>query len=111
MSLQALDAALKTVLPGSVFHFQAHKPTGNYIVWAEDGQADAVHGNNRMQEQALTGTTDYFTRTKFDPDVQRIQKAMSDSKISWKLESIQKEDDTGYIHYEWVWQIAVNPHG
>lgn len=111
MTLQNLDAALKTVLPGAVFHFEAHKQTDKYIKWAEDGQADAVNGGNRMQAQTMTGTVDYFTRTEFDPDVQRIQKAMSDAKIPWKLESIQKEDDTGYIHYEWVWQISVNPHG
>ena len=110
MTLQGLDTALKTVLP-AVFHYEAHKQTGPYIKWAEDGQADAVHGNNRMQTQAMTGTVDYFTKTEHDPNVQKIQKAMSDAKIPWRLESIQKEDETGYIHHEWTWEITVNPDG
>lgn len=103
--------ALLTVTQ-KVYHFSPPKDaTGSYIVWAEDGQASAKHGNNRMQEQALTGTVDYYTKIEYDPVVQQIQKAMSDAGIPWRLESIQKEDATGYIHYEWVFEMVVDPHG
>ena len=57
-------------------------------------------------ERALTGTIDYFTKTENDPVVQQIEDALdSDDGISWYLNSVQYEQDTGYIHYEWVWEV------
>ena len=106
-----LRDALLTVTSNTHHYGPPEDVTGNYIVWAEDGQADAVHADNRMQEQTLTGTADYFTKDEYDPNVQKIQKAMSDAGISWRLESVQHEDDTGYTHHEWVWEMAVDPHG
>lgn len=111
MTLLNLRDALLTVT-NKAYHYEPPEGTsGSYIVWAEDGQADAVHGDNRMQTQALTGTVDYFTKTEYDANVQKIQKALSDAKIPWRLESVQYEDETGYIHHEFVWQIEVDPHG
>ena len=110
MGLDTIQTALLTVgVP--VSHYNAVEQPDKYIVWAEDGQADAVHGDNRMQTLALTGTVDYFTKTEYDANVQKIQKALSDAKIPWRLNSVQYEDETGYIHHEWVWQIGVDPHG
>lgn len=110
MGLDTIQTALLTVgVP--VSHYNAVEQPDKYIVWAEDGQADAVHGDNRMQTQALTGTVDYFTKVEYDANVQKIQKALSDAKIPWRLNSVQYEDETGYIHHEFVWEIAVNPYG
>jgi hypothetical protein len=110
MQLNDIATALLTVT-NNVGHYEAFQKADKYIVWAEDGQADAVHGNNRMQSQTMTGTVDYFTLTENDPNVQKIQKAMSDAGIPWRLNSVQKEDNPSYIHFEWVWEITVDPHG
>lgn len=104
MTLLDLGYALMTVgVP--VYHLEAHEQTDQYIVYAEDGQADSLWADGKMQEQAIQGTVDYFTRKEFDKNVKKIQKAFNDAGISWRLNSIQYEDDTRLTHYEWVWEI------
>ena len=58
-----------------------------------------------MSEQAIEGTIDYFTRTEYDPNFEKIQEVLSEAEISYRLNSVQYEDETGYIHYEWVFQV------
>lgn len=105
MKLTDLRDLLLTVGP-PVFHFFATGQTGNYIVWAEDGEAGAVHTDNQKAEQVIQGTIDYFTKTEFDPAVDQIQEKLNSVDIAWRLNSIQHEQDTGYIHYEWVFEVV-----
>lgn len=98
------DALL--VLPVPVSHYNAHKKPDKYIVWAEDTETDSGHGDNRKTIQVIQGTLDYFTKTEFDPIFNQVQDVLNSMDIAWKLNSIQYEDDTSYIHYEWVWQVV-----
>jgi len=105
MTLQDLRDLLLTIGP-PVFHYFATGQTGSYIVWAEDGEGDAVHADGQKVERALTGTIDYFTKTEDDPVVQQIEDALgTDDSLAWQLNSVQYEQDTGYIHYEWAFEI------
>jgi hypothetical protein len=105
MTLQSLKTLLLAIGP-PVFRYFATGQTGPYIVWAEDGEGDTVHADGQKVERALTGTIDYFTKTENDPVVQQIEDALdSDDGISWYLNSVQYEQDTGYIHFEWVWEV------
>ena len=105
MTLNNLKDLLLTIgLP--VFRYFATGQTGPYIVWAEDGEGDTVHADGRKVERAITGTIDYFTKTEDDPVVQQIEDALdTDDSLAWQLNSVQYEQDTGYIHYEWVFEI------
>jgi len=105
MVLTDIRAALLTVT-SKVHHFDATGATGNYIVWAEDGQSESVWADGKMQEQALTGTIDYFTKIEYDPNFKNIQEALNGIGISYSLNSIQFEPTTKYIHYEWVFEIG-----
>ena len=58
-----------------------------------------------MREQAITGTIDYFTKTEYDPAFTAIQAALTTLGISYRLNSVQYEVDTKYLHYEWVWEM------
>lgn len=107
MSLVKLRDALLSITP-NVHHYEAHKAKGNYIVWAEDGQGSAGYADNRMILQGIQGTIDYFTNDEFDPVFDQIQAALNALGMSWRLNSIQYEKDTGYIHYEWVWEMVSN---
>ena len=98
------NALLSVGVPVSRY-FASQQPN-QYIVWAEDGQADSLQADNAMVAQALTGTADYFTKTEDDPNFHKIQKALNASGVAWRLASIQHEDETGYIHYEWVWEVT-----
>lgn len=105
MTLIDIKNALLTVT-SNARHFDATGMTGNYIVWAEDGQADSVWADGQMKEQATTGTIDYYTKVEYDPNFQKIQDALGEIGISYRLNSIQYEILTKYIHTEWVWEVV-----
>jgi len=103
-----LLADIKTTLLTVTSNVRKFDGTGMvcpYIVWSEDGQDNSVWANNRMQAQAITGTIDYFTLTDNDPNCKKIQDALNDAGIAFRLESVQYEVDTKKIHHEWVWSI------
>lgn len=104
MVLSELKTALLTVTQ-KVYHFDASGATGNYIVWAEDGASEVLWADDRMKNQTLTGTIDYFTKTEYDSTFGTIQAALDTLGISYRLNSIQFEEDTKYIHYEWTWEM------
>lgn len=103
MTFVTLKNALLTVTQKCYHYTPPQNVTGSYIVWAEDGQADSVWADDEMQEQAIEGTIDYYTQTENDPNIDAIQGAIN-GICSWRLNSVQREDDTGYIHHEWVWR-------
>lgn len=94
----------------NVGHYQAMEKTDRYIVWAEDSEGDSVEGDNQKTNQSIQGTIDYFTRQEFDKNVDKIQVALTAACISFYLNSVQlesrDESGAGYIHYEWVWEVA-----
>ena len=78
-------------------------PEGDYGVYAEDGANDLI-ANGRHTERILQGTVDYFTRDDSGAPKTAIETALDGAGIAWYLNSVQLESDTGYIHYEWVWE-------
>ena len=113
-SMQNNLIALKNILltvrnasgnPVPVYHYL--RPVNvqkDYIVWAEDSEDESFEANNAKQEQQIHCTVDYFTQTEFDPAVDSIQEALNGDGIGFRLNSVQYEDDTKLIHYEWeVW--------
>lgn len=101
--LDMIRDALLTVTD-NVSHYEAFKKTDRYIVWAEDG-AHSQYGDGGMVEQVITGTIDLFTKQENDPYFDAIQSALNSIDIAWSLNSIQYEDGTGYVHYEWAWEV------
>lgn len=79
-------------------------PEGDYGVWAEDGAND-LEADNVHAEKSTEGTIDYFTRDDSGTPQRNIEAALDCGYIAWYLNSIQFENDTGFIHYEWVYQI------
>lgn len=105
--IEAIDKIRLALLSvtDKVYHYKAEKQKGSYIVYAEDTQGSASWADNKCTYQTLQGTVDYFTHEEDDPKAEEIQKALATGDIYWYLNSIQYEDDTGYIHYEWVWEV------
>ena len=104
--LEQLEAALKsTGLP--VAHFGWSKaPEGDYIVYAEDGANDLLAGNHHA-ERAIEGTVDLFTRDDSGASQKAVEVALESLwSLAWSLNSAQLEDDTGYIHVEWVFEAV-----
>lgn len=75
-----------------------------YFVWQEEGSndliADGIHA-----EQAVTGSTDLFSRKEFDPWKEQFEEELDRAGIAWGLNSVQYEPETGYWHWEWVWEV------
>ena len=106
MTLQDLKDILLKIGP-PVFHYFVENQKGNYIVWAEDGEAVSLNADGQKVERVITGTIDYFTKDENDPVVEQIQEALNIlDDFTLSLNSIQYEEDTGYIHYEWAWEMV-----
>ena len=96
--------AVHTAVTNQVSHAQRMK-SSRYFVWQEDGTNDFEAGNIHA-EQAVTGTTDLFTKQEFDPWKEDFEQSLNQNGLAWYLNSVQYEDDTGFWHYEWVWEVA-----
>lgn len=104
MSLQDLKSAL-TETVDNVWRYRAPANASvPYAVWAEDSRNDFT-ADGRHVEISWQGTIDYFTRVEDDPAIDDIEDMLTDLDLTWYLNSVQYEEETGVIHYEWVWNI------
>ncbi len=103
-SVDIIRNALLTVTD-KVYRYPTEGEKGNYIVWAEEGQSGGVWADDKCEQQTIRGTADYFTRIEDDETVGKIQAALNDCGAVWRLNCVQHEQDTGYIHFEWVWEV------
>lgn len=109
MTLQKKLKTFRDTLTGlkvSVFHYRRRKMQPPFAVWQEDGEGDSLHTGNRKTEQVITGTLDYFTQTEYDDVIDQIQDALNATCTAWRLESVQYEEETNMIHYEWAWELG-----
>lgn len=98
--------ACHTAVTDAVSHC-ARMKSDRYFVWQEDSRNDLVAGD-RHAEKAVEGTTDLYTKQEFDPWADEFEAALdADGCISWRLNSYQYEEETGFHHYEWIWQIPM----
>lgn len=109
MSLQnklyQMGVAFASVVQNS-HHYWRPVTEAPCLIWAENGEASAFHGNNKKTEQAIAGTCDFFTKTEFDPLVDAIQDKLNSMEgVAWRLASVSYEEDTTFIHYEWEWEV------
>lgn len=100
------DALASTGLPFAHYAWasNAKERKTDHGVWAEDG-ANELYADDIHAEKAIQGTIDYFTRDDSGAPQTTIEAALNNGKIAWYLNSIQFEDDTGFIHYEWVFEV------
>lgn len=107
-SLQTILNSLYTPfleLDCTVSHYKrTAKPP--FVVWAEDGEDTSFNSNNRKTEQQLTGIVDLFTLTEFDELADDIQEILNGEGVGWNLESVQYEDETNLIHFQWRWWVV-----
>lgn len=104
-NLNKLKEALKTVT-NHVYHYQKNGPDSEqYLVWSEEYTRNS-YAKDEVIHQVIVGTIDFFTKIEFDPMVSEIEKALKSASICYRMNSIQNEDETGFIHYEWVFEIG-----
>ena len=102
--LAPLKAALLTVTD-KVYHYEGLKEDDKYIVWAEDGD-NSLNSDNIMTAQAIQGTIDYFTSEEYDENIDKIQTALNNARISFYLNSQLYDDETKKMQYQWVFEVT-----
>lgn len=79
----------------------------SFIVWQEAGEAGSFSSGNKKDGQQVTGTIDCFTQEEYDPLLDEVQDALNRAEnVGWALISVQYEDGTDMIHYEWEFNIG-----
>lgn len=113
MSLQSRLQDLYTELSGvcGCYHYFAPSSAQPpYIVWAEDAEDTSFDADNRKVRQAVSGYVDYFTKTEFDQNFDRIQSTLDGFEgLSWSWDATQygdpTRDDDNLIHHTWSWRM------
>ena len=103
--LEPLSAALAALTERCYHYYAMPGTTPPYIVWMEDGANDLT-ADNVHAERCYEGTIDLFTKTEGDDLIQAVPSALEGIGAAYYLNSVQYEEDTGLIHYEWVWQYG-----
>lgn len=93
-----------------VYHYWRPNMTAPFVVWAEDGEDGALDTNDRKEEQTIAGYVDYYTKLEFDERVDAIQAIFYELQgtlpFGWRLDSVQYEEDSNLIHFQWLWVIG-----
>lgn len=103
--LEALKQALSALTEQTYHYYVAPGTPPPYIVWAEDSDNDLA-ANNIHAERCYEGTVDLFTRDEGDTLISAIPAALESIEAAYYLNSVQYEEETGLIHFEWVWQVT-----
>lgn len=94
--------ALTPLLPGHVYHYWANgEHSQKYICFMENAEANAQWSDYGRTLRTLNGTVDLFTKQEYDPLFNAVEDALIGIGCALKLNSVQFEHETGYIHYEW----------
>lgn len=76
-----------------------------YIIYGIDGDNNLFAGNRRG-EIAQSGYIDLFTKDVADSLIFNIPAALDSAEVSFYLNSVQYEEETSLLHYEWRWECA-----
>lgn len=88
-------------------HFGWSKaPSGDYGIYAERA-ANSIWADGTMAEQNIIGTVEYYTRDATRAIRDTIQDALDAADVSWGLETVIFETDSGFIHYVWTFEVPV----
>ena len=105
--LMKIRDALTSIDGLKVYHYWRTRQNPPYCIWQEDGEGESLHTNNHKSEQVISGTVDYFTLNEYDQNIENIQETLNSlENCGWRLNSVQYEEDTNLIHYEWSWEIV-----
>lgn len=103
--LSKVGKALYDELGAIVYHYWRPVMSAPMCIWQEDGDAP-FHANTREREIAITGTVDYYTKNEYDANIDKVQDALNSVCTNWNINSVQYEDDTKLIHYEWRFTVV-----
>jgi len=99
MTYSDIKTALLTVIDKVYHHAPPQNVSGNYIIWAEDGDI-GLWAEGRLAEPIISGKAFYYTKDEYDGNVSKIQNVFVGSAATISLIGVEHNEDTGYIEYE-----------
>lgn len=100
---EAILAALQsTLIPFAAYGWD-HAPAGTYGVVSLEGQEESLPGDDRINAQSIRGSIDLYVKGVGTDAPQAVQDAIN-GVVAWRLNSVQYEDDTGLVHWEWIFE-------
>ena len=86
----------------------SHSPDDKYGVITLDNQIALNTGSSPVSEKMLSGFVDVFIKKPQDLSViDDVESVLHELGIWFALNSVQFEDDAGYVHYEWEWRDSI----
>lgn len=105
MTFDIVKNALLTVTARVYRYTAISTPIFPYIVWADEFESDSLSGDGRKVAKVMEGSIDLYSKQADDPFIGKIEKALNDAGICFRLNSAQYEPATKVIHHEWVFEI------
>lgn len=100
----ALDS---TGLPFSHFAWSldAEETAQEHGVWAEDSDR-TLYANNAHAERIWQGMIHWFARSDDTANPRLIEAALDAAGIPWRFDGVDYEQDTGFLHYVWIFEAV-----
>ena len=76
-------------------------PEGDYGTYGLYSER-SLWADGRAKELGLIGVVDYYTRDSSQTPRLVIEAAFGAADVSWSLDSVQFESDSGLLHYVWT---------
>jgi len=94
----------------TTYCYHYYRPVNHFpcLIWQESGESGSFNSDNQKSEQRLIGTLDCFTKSEFDTLLDDVQTTFRSLGLTWRLDTVQYESDTGLIHYTWSWGVTFN---
>lgn len=96
-----LDAINASGIPFVAYRWDHRPETGPYGTAQLEGGADTVPGDGKIVQQAIRGSVDLYAPSPDTSYPAQVQDKLN-GLCAWRLNSVQYEDDTRLIHYEWI---------
>lgn len=74
---------------------------GTYGVYSSRG----LWADGRAKELGLIAVVDFYTRDSGAEPRHVIEAAFGEADVSWSLDTVQFESDTGLLHYVWTIEV------
>lgn len=99
-----LDRLKDIGIPFAMYRWES-KPSAPYGLLSIEGGAGATTGDDTIIDQAVRGSIDLFAPDPSPAWPRQVQDAIN-GHCAWSLNSVQYEEDTRLIHYEWLFEAV-----
>ena len=102
---QLVEALRQLNIPVAEYAWDV-RPDTDYLVIGIDGEANSLEADGRKINQSPQGTVDLYTYTNDRENMASVQNVLDTfDGCAWYLNSVQYEDDTRLLHWEWVFSL------